>query len=833
MSTIFSRFETLPSANHVNSHAKPSLVSRFFDALIDSCLHGVIFLVPLFFSSLSMDVLELNKQTVLVVLASVAGVAWLGKALHEKQIAFARGWIHVATVLFGLGYLLISLVSQDRYMSMVGSLGQMPWAFSTVAALLVLSVVAVHRLHQVSQVYNFVFSFLVSSLFVGIYGVLQMFGIFLLPMEVSHVKTFTSVGSVFSFAVYMTIPLVIASSLAFHGCRNNVCLLGSSKPSGKIARVLLWATIAVSLFALVAVDYWVSWGALLFGTIVTVIIGYLRTKQIGKISKLILPAVLIGISVLFLFVRTPFSSGSLLGFNLNLNLPSEVSPSVLASADIAKASLGDFPLFGTGPGTWIYDYAKYRSQMVNLSPFWSMRFDRGSSFFFTLLATMGVVGIALWLFLIASALLSSVSHLVREKNDDVWYAYLVVFTGWLTLVFTSFFYNFNMAHVFALWFLFGLLGSLAGRRLFVWDGHKSSVVYGVLSTVVFLAFVSGISVMWLTGQRYVADAEFAASVSDYRSGASIEQIIAHIEKARTLNPMSDIYARNLSQAHLIRVSALIKQSTKEENVNAIQNEIKLATDLGMEATRLAPANVDNWSNLGLVYQSIASFTGGADELARKNFAEASKRDPQNPVFLNEIGKLYLYRADAYRTKIDAGDDAAKDETKKNVDENLSLAEKTLKLAITAKSDYLPSRYYLGVVYERQGRLKDSITELENVLKVNNKDFGVAFELSILYYRNSQKSQALELMHQITLIDPKNANAHLYLSAMLEEQGDYKGALNEMKSIQEQHPGNVVVQQRITALSAALQARTAPVVQALPEPLTEEVKSQNDVSPVKN
>jgi hypothetical protein len=90
----------------------------------------------------------------------------------------------------------------------------------------------------------------------------------------------------------MTIPLIIASSLAFHGCRNNVCLLGSQKMSGQVARGMLWATIAVSLISLIIVDYWVAWAALLFGTLLTVAHWLFAHASDGSPAKLAIPACL-------------------------------------------------------------------------------------------------------------------------------------------------------------------------------------------------------------------------------------------------------------------------------------------------------------------------------------------------------------------------------------------------------------------------------------------------------------------------------------------------------------------------------------------------------------
>ena len=176
-------------------------------------------------------------------------------------------------------------------------------------------------------------------------------------------------------------------------------------------------------------------------------------------------------------------AGILLGAAVGdaLGLPAEVSPSASHSWTIAKQVLQDHPLFGSGPGTWIYDYSQYRSPAVNLSQFWTIRFERGLSTFFTLFATVGLVGIVLWLLLLLSAIVKSATHLVKERDDDAWQAYLTVFTGWATMAFIGFFYNYNFSHHFVFWFLLALLGSLVAKGAIRWDTRKSAVSRGAAS----------------------------------------------------------------------------------------------------------------------------------------------------------------------------------------------------------------------------------------------------------------------------------------------------------------------------------------------------------------
>ena len=103
---------------------------------------------------------------------------------------------------------------------------------------------------------------------------------------------------------------------------------------------------------------------------------------------------------------------------------------------------------------------------------------------------LGLIGTALWLILVISGVAKSVTHLVKEKNDDLWQAYLTVFTGWATVVFIAFFYNYNFSHHFVFWFLLALLASLVSRGEYEWDGQKKSSSMTVLSVIFMIIAVA-------------------------------------------------------------------------------------------------------------------------------------------------------------------------------------------------------------------------------------------------------------------------------------------------------------------------------------------------------
>ncbi len=817
-------FKFAPAASSRESVRLFPRTAAFLHHVTNICIYGAIIFIPVVFSTISFDVLEFSKQSVLAFLIVVGIVAWFGRALAEKRLSLSRSWLHMAVLLFGVGYLIISLFSRDHYLSFVGMFGQVAWSFSTIAALLLFYFLVVNRIRTVTQVYHAIFAFLLSSLVVGLYGLLQLFGVFIFSSQFTQIPSFNSVGSAFSLAIYLAAALVISSTLVFHGCRDRTCLLAGDSTDGRVARFIVWATGIVSLTYLILIDFWVAWVALLFGTILVVGIGYWRERKIGHPARLATPVILVFLAILFLVLPNPF----------HFNISGEVAPSASASWDIARQTLEAHPLFGSGPGTWIFDYAQYRVPAVNQSPFWAIRFDRGLSAFLTLLATIGIVGIALWVLFVVSAILKSFVHLVREKKDEVWYAYLMVFGGWATLVFAGFFYNYNVAHQFVLWLLLALLGSLVANEFLVWDGRRqaSRAAFSAVSVLFVIVLVGGVSLLWLTGQRFMADVSFGRGVQAFRFNKPAAVVIQEMEHAHTLNPLYDLYTRNASQAHLIHLLNVLQGKPTQQQLADVQNEISVTVDLARLATTQGPNNVDNWSNLAQVYQGIAGFVRGADEFAIKNYQEAHRLEPQNPSYLAETGKIYLARAELQKPLLEAHDQKTQSDARKAIQENLNAAFQNLHQAIEIKSDYLPAHYFLGAVHEREGRLKEAIGELEQVLRNNNRDVGVAFELSILYYRNNEKDRAIGLLEQIVNIAPDNANARWYLALMYEERGQLDKALAMMRPLAEQLKDNTAVQQRYTSLKRAVDARSAPLVQPLPEPLKEEIRGPSENNPVK-
>ncbi|MFZ6015543.1 MAG: tetratricopeptide repeat protein [Patescibacteria group bacterium] len=807
------------------SAEKMPKLSNFLQWVIEIALRLGIFITPLFFLPITLDVLELNKQSLFAVIVLVALTAWLGKALADRKFFLGRSWFNIVVLLFTGGWLVTSLFSKDLYLSLVGNFGQMQWSFLTIAMFVAFYFLVVNNVFNTKQLYCYVLTFLLSSVFVGIYGILQLTGIhafgFFAPF--TEVNTFNTIGTINALGVFMSIPLVLAASLTVFGCKDGECTLGQKAKASVMKNTIVWSAMIISLVVLILIDFWVAWAGALFGLVLLAVIPLVRSTNISHPARIAVPIVLGIISILLLIFKTP----------INLNLPAEVSPSAAASWSIAKSVLRENPIFGSGPGTWIYDYAKYRSPAVNLSQFWTIRFERGLTAFFSLIAMTGLVGVLLWLMLVISSVVKSARTLFTEKDDDEWQAYLTIFTGWMTIAFIAFIYNYNFAHHFIFWLLTALLVSLITKKAYVWQAKKGSAGSVIISVLFICLSVGAMSFAWLAGQRLAADAAYSKAVIGYREGKPIDQGIEHLNRAVAMNRWNDVYYRNLSQAYLIKAGQEFEVLKNDPQGAATINQIIAASiDTGKKAAEINPMNVDNWENLAIIYQSIASFTQGADEFAINNFKEALDREPNNPVYSNEIGKLHIMRADAFTTLLQASDEQARAEAEQKIKAELDQAAEWLNRAIQAKPDFAPAHYYLGLVYERQGRIQDAITKLEQVLSVNQNDVGIAFQLAILYYRNDNKDQSLATFEKIVQIAPQYANARWYLSAIYEEQGRLAEALEQVRIIEQTNADNPNVSERIAYLQSLQSAEnTPPPAAELPPPVEEQISSPEEQNPI--
>lgn len=787
-----------------------SQAQHLFGMITRWATYLLFFLVPVFFLPWTTGILEHNKQLLFVVLTGVGLLAWLGQMVMGKQFSFKSGWLNLVPGLYFVAVLISSITSLAGYQTWVGQASSEYTSFLSVSLFIVLFYMLLNTAGDTVVQRNILTALFLSSVLSGLVTLLGMFNVVHLPFAFAQSIGFNTVGTMNGFVSFMSVMMFVglAMWLVSQQGRDRVIPLGGQ---GIFLRVLIMVVVVVNLLGLAALDFWVFWliniiGVLLLGTFV-----FIQSQEFPNPRRFALPLVVLFVSVLLLFLPTP----------LRLNLPIVISPSYGASLEITRDAISSSTsnlLFGTGPGTYLYDYLAFKPTTVNASQFWSFRFDRAKSELLTTIASLGVVGSVLWLVLMVWVAVKSVGRLVFERDHEEWKMTYVIFIGWAILFITHLLYSSNFTMSFLLWGFTGLLASQVCLKMWKSD-FSTSPRLGLGTSFAFAVVAVGVvASLFITGARYAAEVAFAKAVEiDQSEDGTMDEVIAQLNRAVEFNSFSDMYQRNLSSAYLLKAGELIAATAGEEErtpeeTQAIVDTVSASVNAAAAATAIEPNYVSNWVVRGSIYRDLMSFTQGAEDLAAQSFQNALTLEPINPIHQTNIGRVYLTVADRARNLKSAEDPELAARAAEQETTLLAGAEAAFLAAIQLKSDYLPAHYYLAAAYERQGKLEQAAARLVALRNNNPADIGLAFQLSQMLIRLQRYDLATQELERIVGLSPEYSNALWYLASMYEIAGEQGKAIAAVAKVVEVNPDNEVAADRL----ARLQAGEATTV--IPEPI---------------
>lgn len=769
--------------------SRPAL-SRWLSVLLDACLAGIIVIVP-GLSALTFERGELYKQGLLVGLVGLALVACSCAFVLDRRAEVRLHWSQVLLAVFGCTVLGSSLLSVHPFLSFIGQFSQRGWAFSTVAALLIFAWLLIQRIGVLPSA-TFVSLFILGSLTLTCGGILSLL----------QRGTFTSAGSVYALAVYAAVGLIGAVGCLLLGLRRFGGIFALSAWPGSLVRGGVWFLILTSLIVLVAVDFWLAWVMVLVGGGVVLFLWWWFLQ--GRVRERAGIGLLLG-------VMLAACMGLALPLPWQAMFSGEVALSQRASWETVQQTVFAHPWFGSGPGTWVYDHGLYRSPVFNASPFWATRFDRGISVLLTLFATVGMLGTVVFLVLLVSIFgmtfrflfrtlraRASVSHPLEHS-----FAGVVFFAAWIPMVLAMGFYSFHISHQILFWTLTGCLLGLSPHTRWMVESKRA---FGSWFLPLHAAIVTlGVLVVLVKGGQLVwAERQTEEVVRLYRSGqVSVTQLIERLETIRVIHPWDDVSTRTLSQAYLVHVLAQVKDRPANERAQAVGEEVRKMVDVALEATRLAPANAENWANAGLVYGSVAPFTQGAETFGVAMYQEALRRDPQHPEYPYQIGIIFLLQAQRFRMLIETKDLTLQQRFVQQEQEALQQALQWMERALSLKSDYLPARYQRAVILHRQGKKEEALRGLETVV-LQDPSVDHIFELGVLYGELGDRARAMAAFEKVISMDGGQVRARWQLVSLYEEAGRLSDALAQLRLVAESAPTNTAVQSRLQTLKQRIE-----------------------------
>jgi tetratricopeptide (TPR) repeat protein len=672
---------------------------------------------PLFFLPLTSEFFEFNKFTLLMFATIAGAILWSVRMVLQKRFAFTRTPLDIPLVVLLLVFFIAAISSIDQVIAIFGTPAR-PWpSFVSLLTLVVFYFVASSNIKSKKNVDILLYVLTGSTVIAALVSVTSYFGAFL-PFQFAQYRAFNTLGSANSLALLEAIVIPLTASWVLFS-------------KDKIVRGAAAAATVILAFSLILINFAPAYFGLVVGLL---LVGAIVLKY-GKISK---PAqlsigVVVILSVLLLAVRyipslaTQTFGSMIVGKDKSLEINKALTLGQNYAWDIATSTIGKRPLFGTGPGTYLFTYTQLKPRAINNTDFWRIRFDKSSSDFTEIIATVGIIGVLAFLLFIAAAIRFIWSLLFKGSNSAT---YLPVSAMAVTFIASQFFATSTISTVIPFFIALAATVVLAKTQDekhvhevvievatltsgFGWlptggkkvvsvksdsnrkGSSRSQILPYIFLILVILVSIFGVrnQVMAWSGEYYYRQALLAAAQNN--GSATINAL----QQAINTNPGVDTYHRDLSATALSAAITLSQQKNLSDSQKQLINQLaQVAVDQGKVASGyqilplrvpgISASNVANWETVSAAYQALIGQLSGSDVNAVNTLLQAAALDPENPILHDKIGQIQK------RLK------------------NIDAAQRKFEDAVITKNDYGPAHYDLAILLiEKNGDVVTIAQEL--------------------------------------------------------------------------------------------------------------------------
>ena len=757
---LMSRFAGRPPAprregGQAAEAGKSKIFVSVLEALINVSLVALFFGVPLFFTGLTFQGVDFDKQIYFYFWMLLALVSWVTKGVITGEMKIRRTPLDIPIALFWVLYLLSAIFSIDRWHSLLGFFGDPSRGLVSITALILAYYLILSHLNR--KIFKWILGALaVSNFILAVWSILALLGVNFLPQKIAPLAPISLLGSISGLAAYLSLMIPILVCLVF-----KVREL-EKRIAKNIVSVILLLLILADFFLLFSLYSFVPWVGILVG--VSFLVIYV-------LSRIVRPAenwswLAIGAFMLVLIILMIGSVKI-----VKINLP-EVSPSIPAfdvSWKIAKDSLREKLLLGAGPGNYGYSFSLHKPLEFNNNAFFNLRFYQGTGIITEAASTLGGLGTIGLILVILTFLGSGIYLLTREKEKNKIYSLGFISA---TLIFIT---NAVMVRTEGSVLMMGILiGTLAITAVFWESGAeekslslslKASPKFALTLAFIFMVVSAGVVYLFVfMGKVFLADiyAGRDARATQVSEDGSIRNLI----RAVGLYPREGRYYSRLAQEYLFLANQEALSGGKNPDITKIQNYLNGAMASAKAGRDLMPKDVSAVASLAQVYENAGLFVPDSLNLAQENYQKALDLEPHNPNLYLKLGQIKATQAvaakdDAEKKNLIGG---AKDLFQKSINEksnfaagyyNLSLAQEALGeidsaidsggQAFTLENSNINYAFNLGRLYQARGKDEDNkIAEslFNQILGVNGEDINTLFSLGLLYEKTDRKKEAL-------------------------------------------------------------------------------------------
>ncbi len=788
------------------------------DRGIKACLHLSLLIVPLLFTPLTFEAFELSKQTALYILAVIAFLLWLVKIIIAKQMTLAKTLVTIPVLVYLTFYLVSAIFSVDVFSSFFGFYGRFSGGFIEMAALVILFFVALNNIKTLSSLQQYLRTFVIGYLTVGVTSLLQVFGVFLWPWDFTKITSFNLVGgSITMLSIFLAAGIGAIIVLALRENR-----------LWRVINVIASVLGVVLLFLLSVTIGWITLIAAMVMVFAVVVTRMPQMKEKKAVAWM--PLVFLAIGVTFLLIP---AAGL-----FKVDLPTELSLGRPISWDIDQSAIAQYPLLGSGPETFFHDFTKYRPVPFNDTILWSMRFDKSGTQFFHSLATLGVIGTGLLALVMVMTGWEAIKQLIREKNEAKWTMLLSPFSAWIGLTVVNFFYFFNTTLIF-LWWIFMALTIAAVLNLKTaqsrekekrWSFANSPQVALITSFIFLIVLIGGIVAFYFVGRMYLADMNYRNGQEKLAQGEDLDGALNDFVAAASLNQSRAAYHRGAAQTFM---SLANQEAVKEApDVNFVSNAVKMGIDAARTAQAVEPNNVTSWEFLASVYQNAGLYVRGADDWVIDSWNKAMELDPNNPIPVVMQGKAYVVKSDhvileAQQTLQQAQEKGEADKNATISPEKTTEAQQLLEVAIEKfergielKQNYFDAHLSLAQTYDKKGDYEKALQEIRIAVLLAPDNIDAAYEMGRILYNDKEYDEAEKIFQKILENNDKYSNALYSMGLIHLQRNENDQAREKFHAVLELNPGNRAVQEKIDELEGKKTPQAETQIPKEEEPVTE-------------
>ncbi|MFH1461063.1 MAG: hypothetical protein ABIF84_01420 [Patescibacteria group bacterium] len=773
---------------------------KIVNFLIKFPIYALVFLMPLFWLPWTIEVYEFNKQYLLVFLVAVAFLAWLAKlVIVRKKLYLRRTALDVWILVFMAIMILSAVFSIDSISSWLGFYGRFSDSVISILALTVMYFVVVNNMKAGAKttwgvspksIYRLL---MLSGWIVVITAYLSVFNIWSkIPglSQVMYSRSFNPAsGSLEGLAIFLVMAVCLIVGLILNQ--------SSTKKIGISLKVLF---LLFSLILLILINFQPAWIVLGMTMLILLVMAFWTRIFRERVNLLAFPIILLLIAGFYWF-GLPAKIGFLNDLDQSLPLPQELILDSETARTVAWQSLKNYPILGSGPGTYLADFVKFKPIEFNDSEFWNVRFDRSSSYLMEMLGTAGILGIISYIMIWGVFLLIGLVFLSRKRLRAIIGSYPIsderhpisifpLILAWLSLLIAQFVYIQNTVLSFYFW-LFIALG------IVIWQGIRNhpfkKIVFsfekmpevGLVMNVILLILLFALAGFFYLGGRF-----YYAELNFLKPAETNEQLVAKIEKSAILNNYRQTYRRALSQAYLINAWEQANKPEQEQDIQLLQALAAGSIQQARLAVSLAPNSVLVWENLGAIYRDSRGLVGGTIPFALDSFAKADELEPNNPFFYRERCRLNLISE------------------QRDWDETIGYCQRAVEL----KDNYLDAHIQLALAFEQKGDLLEALNRINGTL---NKLRGVSFQRGSefagaateiyfqagrLQFNLNNINEAIRMFEQAVIITPQYANGRYALALSYETAKRLEDALIQYQILGQMVPDNQDIQAKIQQLS---------------------------------